>query len=114
MRSEYCQPPTTGSIGPLVPRGGLPLAGPGLQAASDWSAGPGVSSAAAGGWLGGDGGGWSWLWAGAGLWAAVGHEAAGGWGPAQWCSGARGGRTQHLHDETQGQGESRPQFLRYV
>ena len=51
MRSEYCQPPTTGSIGPLVPRGGLPLAGPGLQAASDWSAGPGVSSAAAGGWL---------------------------------------------------------------
>ena len=86
MRSEYCQPPTTGSIGPLVPRGGLPLAGPGLQAASDWSAGPGVSSAAAGGWLGGDGGGWSWLWAGAGLWAAVGHEAAGGW---DQLSGAR-------------------------
>ena len=53
MRSEYFQPPTTGSIGPLVPLGGLPLAGPGLQAASDWSAGPGVSSAAAGGWLGG-------------------------------------------------------------
>ena len=122
MRSEYFQPPTTGSIGPLVPLGGLPLAGPGLQAASDWSAGPGVSSAAAGGWLGGLAG------AGYGQGPSYGQQwvtrlleaAEAEPGPSQWCSGGRGGRTSQLHDETQpaagrGQGESsRPQFLRYV